>query len=188
MIKFISIMMINCCFIIAASENINWIAELNNLDKIIEKEYKEKYSFVLEATGGGGVKGFNLYSPVFRRYSIIKEAEARNLVFEIAEDLLQKINHNEILRNAMISYPFTPKNLGFTIFFSKSDGYFVDKGEIFCIDISDRFVTYGYKTKLYEQSEWRDEPIKEALLKIKGSREKFPFIWECVEKQEREGK
>jgi len=159
-----------------------WARELYRLDNSIEKEYEKKYCFEVIGTGGGGVEGFSLYSPQFKRYNPATIDEARSLVLEVAEDLLNKINANEKLKNGMISYPFTPNNLGYAIFFAKKDGNSVEKGEVFCTFLNGRLVVFGLETEPGKAAIWIKKPLSEELLKVENSRSKFPYLWECVEK------
>lgn len=162
----------------------HWARELDRLDKRLEKAFSKKYRLNLKGVGGGGVQGFHRYSPQFQRLSPTTKEEARELIFALSEEILEQVNSNETLKNGMVSYPFTHANLGVAIFYNMPNGDSVKEGEICIVSIYKDEISYALEknddslfTRVYE-------PIREALEKIEGSRQKFPFIWECVEKQE----
>jgi len=159
-----------------------WARELYDLDNAIEKDYKKKYQILLDATGGGGIQGFHLYAPEFTRCSSVTKDQALELILQISEDLLNRINSDPVLVGGMTSYPFTPKNLGVAIFFRKRDGSFVDIGEPMCIGITSSKIQIGYQTEYNKKSKWEYLSIFQELQSIDDSRTRFPYLWECVEK------
>lgn len=176
-----------CCFLSLTSfaESEFWVSELNKIDMKLEKLFSKKYRLFMTGVGGGGVQGFYRYSPQFQQDSPTTQELARELILTLAEEILNEVNSNEILKQGMISYPFTHENLGLDIYYRKPDGHFVDEDDICVVSICKNRIEYGLHDNKIAPMKTINEPIKEALLKIEGSREKFPFIWKCVEKQEK---
>ncbi len=157
-----------------------WEIELNRLDDIVAKEYKKKYQLYLEASGGGGISGFWQYSPQFKRYYPAPKIEARQLLFEMAEDLLCKINANKVLVEGMISYPFNPDNISHAVIFVKPSGHEVDYGEIEIAAMNGDTVKYSiaHPTSLCN---WERQPLEQELREAGATREEFPRLWAYVD-------
>ena len=168
-------------FYVFGNQN-NWVNELDSLNARIEKEYNKRFGIELTGTGGGGVQGFELYSPKFSRNRPTTRSESAILLLEVAEDLLKKINVNPTLVQNMINFPFEPKNLSLSIFFSESSFESVKKGQIFCISLFPDKIRYGIRTTLGKRSNWEDIQLKTTLENIDNTHKRFPYLWECVEK------
>lgn len=169
-------------------QDYSWVNELDRINTLLEKEIYKKHHLFMTGTGGGSVLGFELYSLQFQQFSPTTKDDSRELILSLSQQILKKINANEILKNGMLNYPFTHKNLGLVVFFRKSDGSFVSEGDISSVCINIDSIEYALHTEKIAPKKRIYEPIREALEKVEGSRQKFPFIWECVEKQEAEVK
>jgi|GEM_PF-1032719 len=160
----------------------SWARELSRLNNSIEKTYKKKYGVELIGTGGGGVQGFELYSPQFASYAPTTKEDGTILLLTLMEDLFEKINNNKILVDGMRSFPFRTENLGVVICFFKSDGNFVNKGQLESIGVSSNRIRYGYHVGETKQMDWKYEAISSVLCSVDPLKKRFPYLWECVEK------
>ncbi len=87
----------------------------------------------------GGLKTIQLE---FISQDIIEMCEARELIVDLTENLLAKLNQDPVLAGDFVSYPFTPCNLEIYITFESYFGKYVDCSYIRWIGLEDDMVTY----------------------------------------------
>ena len=87
------------------------------------KKLGQKYNMSQNCIGGGIDNGIWLMCFGFQRYdSYLTEEDARKLIIDCVNDCLEAVNHDEKLRPFLKVFPFTAKNLKFTIFNYDKEG------------------------------------------------------------------
>ncbi len=131
----------------------------------IAKRLKEE--MVLIPIGFGGqmmdqIKQLEV-SFAYRRYPMnIKES--RKLLMHAMNLFLDEINSNEKIRPYLDHYPFEPKNVTIEVFLEKSDGSFVNVGDL--VVISARKGVFQYKFEGSDHSNYLKtfrEPYEQVL-------------------------
>lgn len=126
--KFICVFLISVGLIYSALQtNIAGIiidSQKSDLDRVSDnfllqegKLFAQKYNMQLAAMGGGAKEGkIWLMTLSFHRSGPkLSEKELRQLIVNCITDFLKAINQNEELKPWLAEYPFTPKNLRFSI-------------------------------------------------------------------------
>jgi hypothetical protein len=128
------------------------------------KKLGQKYDMIQNCIGGGVDNGIWLMSFGFKRYnSYLTEEDARKLIIECVNDCLEAVNQDEKLRPFLKVFPFTAKNLDFTIFNYDKQGNDIDHPLIKTVSNSEGKICYytidaskpiqPYKSKKYETYE-----------------------------------
>jgi hypothetical protein len=86
-----------------------------------------------------GIKTIQLQ---FTSQDIIEMCEARQLIVDMTEGLLAKMNQNPVLGPDLANFPFHPSNLEIYITFETYYGKFCDPYHISWISLEDAVVTY----------------------------------------------
>lgn len=134
------------------------------------KKLQKKYDIYISGIGKqedkinrGKLQEMTIY--LDRHGKPLNQSEARALIVEVTQEILNNMNRNEKLRDALSPYPFTPKNLYIVIFnyMSKTDMFIYpdiaivkeSRGTVLYATIQDQKYN-DYKTT-YE------EPYEEAV-------------------------
>ncbi len=86
-----------------------------------------------------GIHGLQLE---FITQNIMEMCEARDLIVDLTEDLLSRINLNDDIASQLTSAPLLPKNLEIYITFESYFGRYIDPNYIKWICLEDGLVTY----------------------------------------------
>jgi len=140
---------------------------INETARSLEKKYK------MHACGFGMRERFKYLSISFQVNRPIEVDEARNLLIESVEELIENINSSKEIRPYLKEYPFTFQNAGITLLFSDQKGhdcYHPLIIDAMCTPRGLHFNTLNSKTHQYEQE--YTETHEEALKKINDFRNK----------------
>ena len=144
------------------------------VDEIVDsylKHIKKQYGLECFGTGGGFLSNVNNISLHFDAPSQkINIGNARVLLINCTEELLQRINKNEQIRPYLEHYPFTSKGISINVIFYDYlneklpeeflKGATVTEGVVY-------YSRYNQKTEKFE--DFYKEPYSEALEKVKES-------------------
>lgn len=138
---------------------------INPFIEAIEKKYK-KYDCHAIGSGGGFLENVNLIDISFEMVKNCSVEEARLLVIEFTEDLLERINQDEKIRPYLKNYPFTEKEVTISISFSQKNGERVNSNYVALAFNQGTSVTYAKFNKKEEKLEKICSELYETSLKI----------------------
>ena len=139
--------------------------------KLLEKKYN------VSAMGSGGsipegiIKGFHL---TFKKNATLNKEQCRKLLIAMGTDFLNFVNSNQEVRPYLYKYPFEPKDMRLTIFFSYDNDDYIEPPYISVA--SYRLGDLTYKTQKYDREKDRiqtiteeQESVEDALKILKGN-------------------
>jgi hypothetical protein len=116
--------------------------ELTALIQNYTTELKYQKRLHLEHANTYFKDGISLVQLEFISQDIIEMCEARELIIDVTEGLLGKLNQNPILGGAFATFPFRPSNIEIYITFESWFGKYCDPHYIAWIGLEDAQVTY----------------------------------------------
>jgi hypothetical protein len=109
--------------------------------------------------------------------------DARLLVVELVEELLTRLNNNEIISYELSDFPFTADNLDVQIIFESFHGLYVDPLYVGCIWLKNgctHFYAFDSKNPTLIKNDWKDhrsEPYsKSRMLALLKKEADLPYI------------
>jgi hypothetical protein len=136
----------------------------------VGKKLSKKHQMDLIGIGGGMIKTVNLICLSFQIDHPLERGEARYLVVDCVEELLNAINNNEEVRPYLKNYPFTTKNVQIAIFSINPDRSDVYDPYITVASINESDKIY-YRTSDSITNRYKHEytePYEEARAKVLG--------------------
>jgi hypothetical protein len=103
---------------------------------------------------------------IFQITRPLSKDEARLILIDCVQEILNAINSNEEIRPYLNSYPFTPKNVEITIFIKDSqarDLFDPDLGVVHAYKGKLDYITYVKGNKFYKHQSETEETYEEAL-------------------------
>lgn len=135
-----------------------------------DKLQKKKYHFHLIGSGGGIPDDVTLFTLHYVSRDRVDILEARKMFVNNVEALLQLINTNEQIRPYLCNYPFTVKNLEFSIAFEDEFIHMREPPFLAYVSLINKKIFYSY----YDQNSGRfigkdyNEPYSEARRIVLG--------------------
>ncbi len=99
----------------------------------VEKKLQKELQLDCIGTGGSMMDVVSLICMDFNYYDEVTLDQARRLIIEGSEVLLNAINSSKKIRPYLKGYPFTEKNIEIAIFINKPDGRDVAFDKISCV-------------------------------------------------------
>ncbi len=123
--------------------------EISEDEKIVNKitsetarKLKREKKLYLVGTGGRMMHEVEMMYMGFDFFKEINLNEARELLIYAINEYLYAINNNEEIRQYLITYPFTAKNVEIGIWVRKPDGDLPDLDKIYYISAIDGVLSY----------------------------------------------
>ncbi len=135
------------------------------IDKTV-REIKQKYSLFPIGVGmSGGFRGVGIS---FRIYRPVDKDEARVIIFDCAQKLLENINSSKEIQPYLEVKPFSLKNVGITLYSSDEEHHHFAHPNLVVAEICATGVSFHTKDKDQEfgYKEVTEETFEEARAKI----------------------
>lgn len=117
-------------------------AEATSVIQDFAVETEKKHNLQLQQAKTYYDDGIHAIQLQFITQDLIEMCEARELIVDMTENLLAKLNQNSLLATDFANYPFRPSNLEIYITFESYFGRFVDPFYIRWICMEDGLVDY----------------------------------------------
>ena len=139
------------------------------------KALEKKYNVSAMGSGGSAPMGvISNFTLSFEKKGILTKEECRKLLIAMGTDFLNFVNSNQEVRPYLYKYPFEPKDMRLTIFFSYENDDYIEPPYISVA--SYRLGDLTYKTQKYDREKNRFKTINEeresyedALKILKGN-------------------
>ena len=133
------------------------------------KDLKKKENLILSGIGGMnlGKDKIQLITLCFSSKKALNLDQTRALVIDNVEDLLKSINSNQRLHPFLHDYPFTSKNINFSIIFEQSAGEWVQPPFIAYVHAENGKIRYDIRPKNGHLQDVNEETYQEALKIVK---------------------
>jgi hypothetical protein len=136
-------------------------------DKVVSaysKDIKSRYNLQLDGSGGAMMEDIKEVSLMYHSYQTLKLEQARIMIVDCAENLLNRINSDLKIRPYLHNYPFTIKNIELTLGFYDHKGGFVKDEYIASVALLDGTIFYAqFNSSKNIMEHIHSEPYSEAL-------------------------
>ncbi len=145
-------------------------------DKVLLKASKaieRKTGVKCIGTGGGMMYEVHTLALSFQHKGDLDIASAREKIVQAGEIFLEEINSCEELKKYLKTYPFTPNNIEFYIWFKLQDQNSDTKGKVRFVHCGDGILSYyTYQPGVYPKTPFFEETYDEAKLRIDSENKK----------------
>ena len=147
-------------------------------DKIIDQFCKDMYKqhkLAVYSTGGGFMDNINKITLGFELNGQRSQEELRELLIEIANNFLERLNSDKEIRSYLIEFPFPPNRLNFSISILINNRRPINKGStkevLRNITLARGKIRYDFKKEERKNIQTLfEEPYEEALKIVKKQR------------------
>ncbi len=144
-------------------------ALVKQITKVYEQKESKKHELLLIGAGSAIPDKIHEFILHFYLYKKIDHVEARKIVVDLVEDLIQMVNQNEKIQEYLINSPFNAKNYQLRIILVDSNNKILEEPYLGQIDVEDGNIVYYFIDKSdINQKKLRtiDETYEEALRKV----------------------
>lgn len=138
-------------------------------------EFTSKQGLQLVGYGGAMMENVKEYDFSFQKLQRVDVNEARFQIVDCVVELLRRVNEARPLRPYLAEYPFTDKNLRFSIMYIDRRGDFVGEGYISTVSMFDGNIYYRVNRKTVERlsSTIHEETFADAVRRVQEMRDRF---------------
>jgi hypothetical protein len=157
--------------------------EVDGLLASFTEEIQKEYDLERWSMGGRLTNGIEEIGGKFKLYQAVSQEEARELIVEISDKLLKRINSNEKIRPYLKEYPFKSTDLKLRVCFEQNLSTPPPQVNMEMVALEEDKITYTQEIihpeeegKFFSSSEsviLSTESYREAIKKVEGSSKKF---------------
>ncbi len=112
-------------------------ALVRQITKVYEQKESKKYELLLVGSGSAIPDQIHKFILCFYLYKKIDHIEARKIVIDLVEDLIQMVNENQKIQEYLINKPFNVKNYELDILLVDSDNEIIKEPYLGQISVKD---------------------------------------------------